>query len=137
MELRNCIVCGKVFVYTSRNICPACREIEEKEYHLVRDYLYKHRGAALIEVHEATGVAVERITKFLREGRLVEAGVEWKALECEICGEPISSGRLCPRCAGQLSQQLQAASKDLRREDPLTSEKGKVYTIDRLTKKDR
>ena len=137
MELRNCTVCGKVFVYTNKNMCAACREVEENEYRLVKEYIYDHKDAALLEVHQSTGVAVERIMKFLREGRLMETGVQWKELKCESCGEPISSGRFCPKRADRLTQELQAASREKRREEPGTGDKGKVYTFERLTKKER
>jgi len=131
--LRNYPECGKVFVYIAKRICPECREAEEKDFRTLGKYLSEHRGAGLNEVHSATGVAVERILRFLREGRLVETGAQWKVLKCESCGADIGSGKYCSKCAQDLSKELQNAVRDQRKDEPV--ERGKIYIMDRLNKR--
>jgi flagellar operon protein (TIGR03826 family) len=139
VELRNCPECGKVFAYTVKNLCPRCAAAEEADYRKVKKYLSDHQGADLEEVHAATEVSIERILKFLRDGRLVEAGARWKALQCDSCGEPIAAGRYCQRCAERLAQQMQSAvgGQHLSPDDPGARNREKMYIIDRVTKKDR
>jgi len=55
-DLRNCPICGKVFVKINRNLCPECIEKEEKEFELVRKYLKDNPGASVEEIAEITDV---------------------------------------------------------------------------------
>ncbi|WP_245984897.1 hypothetical protein [Biomaibacter acetigenes] len=52
MELRNCPVCGKLFVYTVRNLCPECAKKDEENFEKVRQYLYDVPQATLEEIAE-------------------------------------------------------------------------------------
>lgn len=138
MDFRNCPVCGKVFRFVSRNLCPDCIAEEEKEYEKVRSYVRDHEGANITEVSEATGVSVEKIIRFLREGRLVAKGAlaGEGAITCERCGVPIGGGQFCDRCREELAQELQrrispAASSSTRpAAPPKTRGEEKMYTAD-------
>ncbi len=134
VELRNCPECGKAFVYVTSRLCPRCREREEQDYRQLRDFLHEQKGATLAETHAATGVAMERILRFLREGRLVETGVQWKALTCTGCGESIGSGRYCRQCQQDLAAELQRPGRD--RAPDATPGRGRFYTVDRLSERD-
>jgi len=105
MELRNCPVCGKVFLYTTRNLCPDCAAKEEEEFKKVRDYLYEVPGATMEEIAEKTGVSVKKILEFLKEGRLIlkkdNANI---LLKCERCGAPILTGRYCEKCVEEMKK---------------------------------
>lgn len=107
MELRNCPVCGRVFNYAGRNLCPACARKEDEQYDTVADYLYRHPSATVNEVSEATGVDEQLILRFLREGRLQVSDGAAVGLFCESCGAPIRTGRLCKRCAAQLARSVE------------------------------
>jgi len=104
MSLRNCERCGRLFSGVDP-VCPACRETERAEFERVRAYLRAHPDVAVAQVSEATGVPVERLHRWAREGRLSLRLEEESrgALRCESCGVPIDTGRLCPRCAASLA----------------------------------
>lgn len=106
MELRNCPVCGRVFNYAGKNMCPACARKEDEEFDTVSDYLYKHPGAGVTEVSEETEVREELILRFLREGRLLVSDGASAGLFCEACGAPIRTGRLCQRCTEKLTRSV-------------------------------
>lgn len=104
MQLRNCPECDRLFTYVNRNLCPACIEAEEAEFERVRLYVRDHRNSTIPEVSEATGVSADKIILFLREGRLVANGLVTEGfLQCESCGQPVSSGRLCDKCRDELT----------------------------------
>lgn len=108
MDFRNCPQCGKLFRYVNRYLCAACIEAEEKEFEIVRAYVRDNEGKSIPEVSEATGIAVEKIIRFLRNGKLIVKGLELDgALTCGSCGAPIDSGRLCEKCRSNLAAKLE------------------------------
>lgn len=129
MEVRNCPRCGKIFVYTGFNLCPACRREEEELFERVEAFLRSHPGANLEAVAEGTGIAKEIILDFIRSGRLVTALKTEGLLRCEICGRPIDQGRICKECAGRLKQGL---VKEKTPQAPLERKEGATWREHRL-----
>lgn len=105
MELRNCPECGRLFRYTSRYCCLDCMDQDERLFLKVRSHLADNRGSSAEQLAESTGVALARITRWLREGRL-ELYVADGSLTCECCDEPVRSGRFCPDCRQHLEKDL-------------------------------
>lgn len=126
MELRNCPVCGKVFLYTTRNLCPECAAKEEEDFKKVRDYLYEVPAATMDEISEKTGVPVKKILDFMKEGRLILKKNNINILlKCERCGEPILTGRYCDKCVEEMKKGF-----GLRVDNPLEKRsdmKGKIH----------
>lgn len=136
MDIRNCIRCGKIYKYDGFKICPSCRRLDEEDFQKVKDYLYEYPGANISEVHEGTGVDVDKIIEFLREGRLEIAGGGNLILECESCGVSINTGRFCNKCAAELQKQMGQAigkSKPNTIKEPRVKEKFRV--IERYEKR--
>ena len=106
VDFRNCPVCGGLFRYVSRNICPSCIEVEEKEFDTVRRYIWDHKGVRIMEVSEATGVSEDKIIRFLKDGRLLAKGLIVDGLACDRCGKPISEGKMCEACRAEISQEI-------------------------------
>jgi len=111
MEIKNCKRCGKMYSYIAGiPICDQCKQKDEDDFQTVKKYIYEHKGVSLKEVSEACEVSVEKITRFLRDGRLeIKEGTNI-ILECESCGRPINSGRLCQECSKKLERDLSKAS---------------------------
>ncbi|MBX6378060.1 MAG: MerR family transcriptional regulator, partial [Clostridia bacterium] len=105
MQLRNCRVCGRVFVAASGDRCPSCLAREEQEYERVRAFLRDRPGATPEEVVEATDVPLERVLEWLREGRL-EVRQWGSVLTCRGCGVPIEAGAFCAACRERLIKGL-------------------------------
>lgn len=138
-ELKNCPVCGKVFVKVVKNLCPACVEAEEKEFMTVREYIKENPGASVEEISVVTEIDEKKILKWLREGRIEysskEAGLK---ITCKSCGAPISVGNLCINCAKELSDKMHSISRQDKApvksdsvEDPLTK---RMFVANRLRK---
>jgi flagellar operon protein (TIGR03826 family) len=103
MEFRNCPVCGNLFNYVSRYMCPTCIEVEEKEFETVRKYVRDNEGATIFSVSQATGVNEEKIIRFLKEGRLIARGMVLEGeLTCERCGKVVTEGTMCETCKADI-----------------------------------
>lgn len=107
-DVRNCRRCGKIFNYLGGMVlCNPCRQLEEDDFKRVKEYLYNNPKASLSQVSVELDVSVEKIKRYLREGRLEIVGNEGGLLlECESCGSPIKSGQFCNACRATLSGEL-------------------------------
>ncbi len=132
MDLRNCPKCGKLFAFTTRNMCPDCIKEEDDEFALVREYINEHIEATIDEVSEATGISTSKILKFLKEGRLMISPSNINiVIRCEMCDEPILTGRYCKKCAEKFAKGFKgSAYKEEIKNEPM--QKGRMYTIDRF-----
>lgn len=104
-DIYTCARCGKIFQYSGigLRLCQACKEIDAKEFELVKDYIYENLAATVQDTAIATGVRVRRIKEFLRDGRLLIPDNSVIFINCESCGASIKCGRLCRECANALS----------------------------------
>ncbi|WP_350344123.1 hypothetical protein PRVXT_000497 [Proteinivorax tanatarense] len=119
MTVSNCPRCGKMFRKIKKSICPKCVAEEDKEYEIVREFLYDNPGAGIQDITESTGISEDRIIKFLREDRLVNINKDSLLLDCESCGTAISSGRYCEQCKVRLESDIRGVVGGKRGEERL------------------
>jgi len=61
-DIRNCKRCGRLFNYIGgRPICQDCKKQDEEEFKRVKEYLYEHPKASIIEVSNALDISVQKI----------------------------------------------------------------------------
>jgi hypothetical protein len=72
MSLSNCVRCGKLFAQhrTSDMACENCFTVHETEFLLCKDYLRDHPAATLNELSVNTGLPLQRLASWIREGRI-------------------------------------------------------------------
>lgn len=133
---KNCLRCGKLFKSYGNAVCQQCIAIEESDFKLVKEYIYDHENANVVEVSEGTGVSVEKIMRFLKEERLIMTSNEGNAvLFCESCGSAIQTGRYCFSCKKELEasmkRELGNAAKNAERKDTSNREKDRMFTAAR------
>lgn len=111
MNMRNCMRCGMMFQYMGSGhvICPHCREADKRDFDRVRDYVYEHKRATIMEVADALNIRPEIIENFLRAGRLEIPNDSAVFIHCERCRKEIRSGRFCADCASQLTLEMKKA----------------------------
>jgi len=125
MELRNCPVCGKLFVYVHRNLCPDCLKRDEEDYEKVREFINNNPRATIEEASEGTEVPVKKILEYLKEGRLIlQTNNVNIILNCEMCGEPILTGRLCAKCSSKLKRNFASNTRSMFLDEDM---KGKIH----------
>lgn len=77
--------CKKLFQSYGGSICPNCMDEMDKAFRKVRDYIYDHPQADIVEITQNTGVPEKWIFDFLKEERL-EFTTGSTMLSCEQCG---------------------------------------------------
>ncbi len=110
-DIMNCRRCGRMFQsVNNQKICARCRDTDEEDFKIVREYVYDNPNTNVNETAEETGVAKDKILKFLRQGKLVLKSEEGIGLDCERCGKAIDSGRYCDECKFAMTKELQGAA---------------------------
>lgn len=111
MSIKNCARCGRMFQADGiSKICDRCRDNDEEDFKVVREYVYDNPNSNIPDVAENTGISEEKILKFLRQGKLVLKDELSMVLDCERCGKPIKSGRYCDSCTNEMSRDLRSAA---------------------------
>ena len=106
-KMKNCPVCGKLFVATpNMRVCRDCIEKEQEQETEAVNYVRYHPKAKIPEIVEATGVSEALIKRLIREGRFEQVGIKL-CYPCEKCGAPIVVGKLCSNCSEELQKELQ------------------------------
>lgn len=117
MALINCKECGRLFNSVMRDICPDCMRKDDMDFLKVSGFLREHRGASPDEVHEETEVALDKIYRFIRDGRLIASNFPGMTYPCERCGNPIQAGRFCRTCTNEIQQGFNKLIHDAPAED--------------------
>jgi len=128
-NIRNCKRCGKIFLYAGVPICPECLAKEDEQFRKVKRYIDEHSGAGVQETSDETGVPVDVVVEFLRQGLLVTGSGAGGQLVCMVCKRPITRGRLCPKCEAALGP---GASSQTKQQAGVVA---RMYTMDSIGKK--
>jgi flagellar operon protein (TIGR03826 family) len=104
-DVRNCRRCGRIYNYIGgAPLCQACKEKDEEDFKRIKQYLYDNPKASVTQVSTELDISVDKIKRFLRDGRLEIADDDGNMiLECEACGKSIKSGRYCQECERALA----------------------------------
>ncbi|MGE5579862.1 MAG: MerR family transcriptional regulator [Bacillota bacterium] len=133
-NIRNCRRCGRLFVFVGGPVCPDCLAKEEEQYRKVKLYIDDHPGCGVQETSDETGVPVDIVVEFLRQGLLVTGSGPEGQLVCMICRRPITKGRICPRCEAALGMGSRP-KVDQGRQVSQVSQVSRMYTMDSIGKK--
>lgn len=106
MGIINCAECGQVCMATPSKRCPGCRQIIVQHEEKVLEYLENQPNSTLDAIHAATDAPRHIIMQMIKAGRLEPYSV---AYPCEGCRHLITRGRLCARCAENLTSPAPAA----------------------------
>ncbi len=108
MSLANCQKCGKLFNRTRDRTCLTCREQEQEEFDLVREYIRSHEVRFIVDLAEETGVDRGKILKWVEEGKLdMEVEISERPEDgCKRCGQPAGGADLCERCRKEIADQI-------------------------------
>lgn len=98
-ELKNCKVCGRLFQEIGLfDRCPNCFQRDEEDFNKIREYLFIHPYAKIFEVSVNLNISINKIKRFLRDGRMEIIEKNNQFLKCECCGKSICSGQYCEEC---------------------------------------
>lgn len=110
--IATCKKCRKMInSMQGKYLCPECQKEDDDVFRTVKEYIYKNPRATISEVSTTLDVSVNRIRRYLREGRLEIIEKHNLFLECEKCGVAIQTGRFCGPCANEFFKDLQKESE--------------------------
>ena len=136
MNIITCTICKKPFQTLGRRICGNCLERIDKDFIIVRDYIYEHKHANIDKVSEDTEVPKQIIMHLLKEGRLtIDDPDGGGLLTCEVCKKPINSGRMCKECKEKVSSTMQKNIGGSKSADPLKKDGSKDGPLGKGTAK--
>lgn len=130
--IRICKLCGGLFYYKGfgYGYCDRCVKIDDENFHRVKEYIWDHVGASVVEVSDQVNVSVKQIYAYIKDGRLEIPEGSPIYLKCEMCGTDIRYGRYCPDCATHMHKKLSSVTEaDLCEigERPSSSKKGRIH----------
>ncbi|MDO4799020.1 MAG: MerR family transcriptional regulator [Bacillota bacterium] len=106
MALLNCKKCNRLFASDhGETLCSRCNEVTDDGFSKAREFIYDNPQSSLKDVSEGTGVEVDAILKWIREGRIVLTSQSGIRL-CQRCGDPMLSGKYCDKCTAELKSSL-------------------------------
>lgn len=74
MSFCNCPICGRLFTKQGfYEVCESCFAENQSDFDKVREYLYQNPNKNILEVAKATGLSMDKIKEFLRQGRLTSS----------------------------------------------------------------
>lgn len=111
-KLRNCQICGKLFMSRGEKICQNCQDALQDMEHVVVDYVRDHPKCKIAEIMENTNAPESLIRRLIEEGRFVQVGVQM-SYPCKKCGKEIFAGQYCEDCLKEMQENLQAAHGEL------------------------
>jgi hypothetical protein len=106
-EVAHCPRCNKIFRKTDRNQCPDC--IRQYGAALIRcvDYLRRNYKATEEQIKQDTGVPVDFVQTWIKEGRLIISDYPNLNYPCNSCGKAIRQHKMCAECSTRLHQDIQ------------------------------
>lgn len=108
-ELINCGKCGRMFsAENGQKFCSKCRNSDEDDFMIVREFVYDNPDSTVSDVAEETGIDESKILKFLRQGKLQLKG-DGVGYPCERCGKSINTGKFCDACSMELKNEINKA----------------------------
>lgn len=107
-NLISCRICGVIMVKVARDVCPKCFKEEEELFTKIKGFLRSNPGASVAQVAEHCFCTEERVTEFIKSGRLERVGLRNIAHQCELCGITIYEGVMCPDCKKNLKDQVKS-----------------------------
>lgn len=99
---------GKLFhIGGGKYQCEKCENIVMDDFGKVKHFLEENGPSTAPVISQATGVKIDIINMFLKQGRVEITENSKYFLQCEKCGCSIRSGRFCIDCARELTQGIQ------------------------------
>jgi hypothetical protein len=102
----NCPRCGKVFQKNLRNQCTDCSSQLDSMLNNSLEFLRRNHRSTREEVSRATGVTIEQLDAWMKEGKLLLADYPNMHYACASCTKPIRKHKLCTDCTCRLNKDI-------------------------------
>ena len=100
-QMERCEKCNNPFNYvgSGRYRCTFCGEEKLDDFGKIKQFLDQNGPTPSGIISQQTGISMDKIDSYLRQGMVeIRDGGKYY-LNCEKCGSAIRYGRYCPECA--------------------------------------
>lgn len=131
-RIKFCPICGEPMKYMFGEVykCQKCGRSELTDFGKVREFLEKSGPQPAVVISRETGVALDVIDKFLKEGRVEIPDGSDIYIKCQSCGTDIRYGRFCPECMLRMSKDIGQAMLSPEVGERPRSKSGKMHTLE-------
>lgn len=133
-SIKFCSNCGNEmkYIYGEMFECLSCGRKELSDFGKVKRFLEINGPQPAIFINEGTGVSLDNINKYLREGRIEIPDGSETYIKCQKCGTDIRYGRYCPECMLQMAKNVNQAlwMPEVGEKPKITNNNGKMHTLD-------
>lgn len=102
-KLRNCPYCNRIYLDLGDGCCPECKDKQEAQRDLVREYMAQHAEADIVSIARGTGLSLRVLMRMRREGFLTVGGPGHSHC-CKRCGAPLEEGIYCRYCVAAFAR---------------------------------
>ena len=106
LNVDNCKRCGNIFQKYFSEFCPECYAFIRSELERSNTYLKNNRNVSLHELSEAVEVPINKLIKYINEGKLYSLDHPNLKYNCYFCEHQIHRGYLCKECALQFKLEV-------------------------------
>ena len=124
MTIIQCKLCRMPFSSAGNKFCGDCLRQIEKDFFVVRDFIYDNKKSDVDTIAKETGVDKIVILHLIREGRFYYEDINTDSAgvyKCKTCGNPAGSDKICRECKAKIALALQSKSEkkeDKKQPDP-------------------
>lgn len=131
-RIKFCPTCGEPMKYMFGEVykCSKCGRSELTDFGKVREFLEKSGPQPAVVISRETGVELNVIDKFLREGRVEIPDGSDIYIKCQSCGTDIRYGRFCPECMMKISKDIGQAMLAPEVGEKPRIKSGKMHTLE-------
>jgi flagellar operon protein (TIGR03826 family) len=129
-RLKNCTICGRLFLQVHTDHCLECYKKIERDFELANEFLKneENRFATIDEVKKATGVSIKRLTEFIRDGRIFAGDYPNLGYPCTRCGKMIKRQLLCNSCFDEFATDVNRVLKSEKIADSMVTKQQPRYS---------
>lgn len=130
--IKICPICGQPMKYMFGEVykCQKCGRSELSDFGKVREFLEKAGAQPAVVISRETGVELNVIDKFLKEGRVEIPDGSDVYIKCQSCGTDIRYGRFCPECMMKMTKDLGQAMLAPEVGERPRSKSGRMHTLE-------
>ena len=138
-----CRKCGGKLFYEGNGTykCHDCGETEMDDFGKIKQYLEKNGATPAVQIAEDTGISINVINVFLRDGRLEIPEGSKIYIKCERCGCALRFGRYCADCTRQLAGEIKGAYYENMGQQPKvlpqSKDAGKMHSLENLKRRNK
>lgn len=135
-KIKFCPSCGEPMRYMFGEVfkCQVCGRSELSDFGKVREFLEKAGPQPAVVISRETGVQLNVIDKFLKEGRVEIPDGSDVYIKCQSCGTDIRYGRFCPECMMKMTKNLGQAMLAPEVGEKPRNNFGRMHTMDEKEK---